>query len=350
MSHRRTFIRTMAGAAAGMFAVGRGVLDVNAQGRGGGRGQGPRLVVEPPTGPVQRRIVQVGGRRVRVVDVHAHVTVPEVEQLLVGTEFAGEGGGRPMGPERIWEMDRRGIDVQAISVNGYWWYTIKDRALADKIVRAHDTGIAAWCKAQSDRFVGLTSPSMQFPDLAAAQLDYAVKTLGFRGASLGGHVNGESLADPKYDPFWAKANELQVPVFEHPGGAENVLKADAWEGTRGALGNIIGNPLETTVFFSHLIHGGTLDKFPNLRVIGAHGGGYLPSYSDLPTSPAMSAPAPIASTRNDQKNISRTSCSLIPWFSRPKTYDIWWRSPARPRWCMERTSRSTTGPTRSTTS
>ena len=276
MSHRRTFIKTMAGATAGMFAIGRGLLDASAQGRG--RGQGPRVVVEPPTGPVQRRIVQVGGRRVRVVDIHAHVTVPEVEPLLAGTEFADEGGGRPMGPERIWEMDRRGIDVQAISINGYWWYGVKDRALAEKIVRAADTGIAAWCKAHSDRFVGLTSPAMQFPDLAAAQLDYAVKTLGFRGASLGGHVNGESLADPKFDPFWAKANELQVPVFEHPGGAENVLKPNAWEGTRGALGNIIGNPLETTVFFSHLIHGGTLDKFPNLRVIGAHGGGYLPSY------------------------------------------------------------------------
>ena len=156
MSHRRTFIRTMAGATAGMFALSRGLLDANAQGRGGG--QGPRLVVEPPTGPVQRRIVQVGGRRVRVVDIHAHVTVPEVEPLLVGTEFANEGGGRPMGPERIWEMDRRGIDVQVISVNGYWWYGVKDRALADKIVRAADTGIAAWCKAHSDRFVGLTSP------------------------------------------------------------------------------------------------------------------------------------------------------------------------------------------------
>jgi aminocarboxymuconate-semialdehyde decarboxylase len=113
-------------------------------------------------------------------------------------------------------MDRRGIDVQAISVNGYWWYEVKDRALADKIVRAHDEGIAAWCKAHSDRFVGLTSPSLQFPDLAAAQLDYAVKTLGFRGASLGGHVNGESLADPKFDPFWAKAKNFRCPSLSIP--------------------------------------------------------------------------------------------------------------------------------------
>jgi aminocarboxymuconate-semialdehyde decarboxylase len=236
------------------------------------------LVVNPPTGPVPRKIVQVGGRRVRVVDIHAHVTVPAVSSVLAGTQWANQGGGRPMGDERIWEMDRRGIDVQAISVNGYWWYEVKDRALADKIVRIHDEGIAAWCKAHPDRFVGFSSPSLQFPDLAAAQLEYAVKNLGMRGASLGGHVNGESLADPKYDPFWAKANELQVPVFEHPGGADNVLKPDAWEGTRGALGNIIGNPLETTIFFSHLIYGGIFDKFPNLKVIGAHGGGYLPSY------------------------------------------------------------------------
>jgi len=298
MRNRREFIKTIAGATAGALVMGRSVADLSAQARGGGGaaqgrgaagaapaagqgrgGGGPRLVVEPPTGPVPRRIVQVGGRRVRVVDIHSHVTIAEVGPVVAGTEFArNAGGGRTMGDERIWEMDRRGIDVQALSINGYWWYAVKDRALADKIVRAADEGIAKWCKAHSDRFVGMTSPSMQFPDLAAAQLDYAVKTLGFRGASLGGHVNNESLANPKFDPFWAKANELQVPVFEHPGGADNVLKPDAWEGTGGALGNIIGNPLETTVFFSHLIHGGTLDKFPNLKVVGAHGGGYLPSY------------------------------------------------------------------------
>src|SRR5437016_12319843 len=64
----------------------------------------------------------------------------------------------------------------------------------------------------------------------------------------------------------------------HPGGADNVLKENAWEGTRGDLGNIIGNPLETTVFLSRLIFEGTLDRFPGVRIIAAHAGGYLPSY------------------------------------------------------------------------
>jgi aminocarboxymuconate-semialdehyde decarboxylase len=97
------------------------------------------------------------------------------------------------------------------------------------------------------------------------------------GASIGGDVNGEDLSLPKYDPFWAKAAELGVPVFMHPNGSENIVKPGAFRG-RGELGNIIGNPLETTYFLSRLIFDGTFDKFPGLRVVAAHAGGYLPSY------------------------------------------------------------------------
>ena len=279
MRNRREFIETVMRATAGAFMMTGSLAELIAQGRGGGGGgQGRGAAAGPPTGPAQRRIVQVGGRRVRVVDIHAHATVDEVAPVVKGTEFErSAGGGRAMGDERIWEMDKRGIDVQALSINGYWWYAVKDRDLAGKIVRAADQGLAKWVTAHPDRFVALTSPSLQFPDLAAAQLDYAVKQLGHRGASLGGHVNGESLSDAKFDVFWAKAQELNVPVFEHPGGADNVLKDNAWQGTKGDLGNIIGNPLETTVFFSRLIFDGTLDKFPNLKIVGAHGGGYIPS-------------------------------------------------------------------------
>ena len=73
------------------------------------------------------------------------------------------------------------------------------------------------------------------------------------------------------------AAELGVPVFMHPNGSANLVRDGAFGG-RGDLGNIIGNPLETTYFLSRLIFDGTLDKHPGLRVIGVHGGGYLPSY------------------------------------------------------------------------
>ncbi len=184
------------------------------------------------------------------------------------------GGGRPMGQDRMLEMDKRGIDIQVLHVNGFWWYEADDRDLADKIVNTQDTGMSKWCAAHSDRFVGFTSPSLQFPDLAAQQVERAVKQLGLKGVAIGGHVRGEPLSLPKYDVFWGKVQDLGLLVFEHPGGADNVAKMGAWEGP-GDLGNIIGNPLETIMFFSHLIYEGTLDKFPGLKIIGAHGGGYL---------------------------------------------------------------------------
>jgi aminocarboxymuconate-semialdehyde decarboxylase len=71
--------------------------------------------------------------------------------------------------------------------------------------------------------------------------------------------------------------ELGQLAFMHPNGSANLVQANALAG-RGGLGNIVGNPLETTVFLSRLIFDGTFDKFPNLKVCGAHGGGYLPSY------------------------------------------------------------------------
>ena len=142
----------------------------------------------------------------------------------------------------------------------------------------------------------MASSSLQFPDLAAQQLDDGVKKYGLRAAAIGGHVNGEDLSLPKFDPFWAKAAELGVVVFMHPGGAENIIKEGAFRG-RGDLGNIIGNPLETTYFLSRLIYDGTLDKFPNLKVCGAHAGGYLPSYLGAARSRASSATTRTARTR-----------------------------------------------------
>jgi aminocarboxymuconate-semialdehyde decarboxylase len=166
--------------------------------------------------------------------------------------------------------------VQALTINNFWWYAA-DADLARTICLAQNEGLAKWVAAHPDRFVATASVALQHPELAAEQLEDGVKRLGLRGASIGCHVNGEDLSLPKFDPFWAKAAALGVPVFTHPGGAENIVKEGAFRG-RGELGNIIGNPLETTYLLSRLIFDGTFDKFPKLQVVGAHAGGYLPSY------------------------------------------------------------------------
>jgi aminocarboxymuconate-semialdehyde decarboxylase len=257
---RRDFLRFAAAGAAGFYTTTRGQAFAGIQ------------------APAARRQVTIGGRRVRVIDVHAHCVIPVVD-IVKDTPLAKSGGGAGnniLGPQRLQVMDEQGVDIQALSINGYWWYAA-DRDLARRIVLAQNEGLATWVAAHPDRFVGLASVALQYPDLAAEQLEDGVKRLGLRGASIGGHVNGEDLSLPKFDPFWAKAAELGALVFMHPGGAGNIVKAEALEG-HGDLGNIIGNPLETTYFLSRLIFDGTLDKFPGLRICGAHAGGYLPSY------------------------------------------------------------------------
>ena len=262
MPGRRRFLRAAGTAAAGAMAVGFGSPAWSPVGAQGGT----------------RRRVTVSGRPVRVIDVHAHCTVPGVAEVVKGTPLAGNAGGGllDLGPARLQQMDEQGLDMQALSINGFWWYAA-DRELASRIVRAQNEGLAAWVSRHPDRFVAMASVALQHPDLAAAQLEDATTRLGLRGVTIGGHVNGEDLSLPKYDPFWARAEALGALVFMHPGGAENIVRDGALQG-RGDLGNIIGNPLETTYFLSRLIFDGTLDRFPGLRVCAAHAGGYLPSY------------------------------------------------------------------------
>jgi aminocarboxymuconate-semialdehyde decarboxylase len=257
MPNRRDFFRSVGGATAGLYVIGHGRP---------GQAQAPAA----------RRQVSIAGRRVRVVDVHAHTDIP-LGDVVKGTPFEKQAGGNPGLDQRILAMDKQGLDVQALSINGFWWYGVKDQGLARAICNAQNEGLAQWVKKYPGRYVAMASVPLQFPELAAEILQDAVTRFNARGVTLGGHVNGEDLSLPKFDPFWAKAAEMGELVFMHPGGADNIIKPDSLEGP-GDLGNIIGNPLETTFFLSRLIFNGTFDKFPSLKVCGAHGAGYLPSY------------------------------------------------------------------------
>ena len=264
MKDRRDFLKTVAGATAGMMLTGGRLLNAAAPAQ---------------DAATKRRIVTVGGQHAKVVDIHSHCMFPEIADIVKGTKFESHGRagrGQVLGPDRLDALDKRGIDVQVLDVNQFWWYAA-DRDLADKIVKFQNEKLAAWCETHPDRFVALTSVALQFPDLAAQQLEQAMKELKIRGAAIGGHVEGEPLSSPRFDPFWAKAEELNALIFMHPGGADNVVREDALRG-KGDLGNVIGDPLETTVFLSHMIFDGTLDRFPGLRICAAHAGGYLPSY------------------------------------------------------------------------
>jgi aminocarboxymuconate-semialdehyde decarboxylase len=274
MTTRRAFLAETAGAVAGLAFVGCGLLSAR-----------------PAVAETSRRQVTVAGRHVKTVDVHAHCAVPEamalmspptsppglLPQLLMSTPQA-----------RLAAMDTQGIDVEVLSINPYWYRAERD--VATRICQIQNEKLAEACAAHPDRFVAFATVALQHPDLAAAQLEEGVKRYNLRGAAIGGSVNGEEISDPKFHPFWAKAEQLGVLVFIHPQGTAELNATTRFKGN-GGLDNVIGNPLETTLALSHLIFEGTLDRFPAIKICAAHGGGFLPSYAGRSDAGCVTVPA-----------------------------------------------------------
>ena len=233
--------------------------------------------VAPSRDPApRRREVVVNGKRVKTIDVHAHCIVPAAAALI---NHPLEAPGLLMHDTstRIAAMDVQGIDVEVLSINPYWYRAARDEATA--LIKVQNETLVEFCAASPDRFKAFATAALQYPDLAAQQVEYAVKNLGFRGVGVAGSVAGEELANPNFHPFWAKCEELGVLVFMHPLGTRELEPSGRLAGS-GLLTNTIGNPLETTIALSHLIFEGTLDRFPGLKICAAHGGGFLPSYAN----------------------------------------------------------------------
>jgi len=235
--------------------------------------------------PPGRRQVVVGGKRVRTVDMHSHVYVDAVWPLVQDRKEVDRGlpalAKGPMAVDtgtlerRLKEMDRQGIDVHVLSVHPSQYLYFVETELSARIVKMQNEKIAEICAAHPDRFVGLGNASIQHPALVAEQMDYAVGKLGLRGFTVGANVSGDELVNAKFDPFWKKAEELGVVVLLHPAGFEDGGRRFAGA---GALVNNVGFPLDTTVALSHMIFEGFLDRFAGVRIVAAHGGGFLASY------------------------------------------------------------------------
>ncbi|HET7159533.1 MAG TPA: amidohydrolase family protein, partial [Burkholderiales bacterium] len=162
-----------------------------------------------------------------------------------------------------------------------------ERDLAAEVCKINNDTLAELCARHPDRFMGYASVTLQDPQLAVEQLEHAVKKLGMKGPAVGASCAGDDFSDAKFHPFWAKCEELGVLVFIHPQSTPELnkrFKGNGW------LANTIGNPLDTTICLSKLIFEGTLDKFPNLKLCSAHGGGYLPSYAPRSDHPCRVAP------------------------------------------------------------
>ena len=241
----------------------------------------------------------------RVVDVHAHALLPALQALVLARDpdgFAGHqalearrngreslaASGAMIGArlERLTSLDRRladmdeaGVDVQVVSPSPSHYYPFLARDLAAEVAREANHAIRDLVAAAPDRLLGLGLVPLQHPDLVVELLDHAVVECGLRGVEIssfgpgadGGR--GVELSDPALEPFWARAAELDAVVFLHPFGCSLDERLD-----RFYLSNTVGQPTENAVALSHVIFSGVLDRHPDLTLVAAHGGGYLPTF------------------------------------------------------------------------
>ena len=232
-----------------------------------------------------------------VIDLHCHYLNPQVNAktaylnaaqhdptVVFANELTRQTNVKQMATrapkltgisERLRDMDKAGIDVQAVCPAPYHFFYFTEPDLGAQLAREVNEGIAALVAGTPGRFVGLGSVPLQSAELAVRELDFAVKKLGLRGVEICTNVNGKNLTDPSLglEKFFARCEELGVLIFMHPLG---YTQADRL--TNHYFNNVIGNPLESTVAVSHLIFDGVMARHPKLKVLVAHGGGFIAHY------------------------------------------------------------------------
>jgi aminocarboxymuconate-semialdehyde decarboxylase len=240
--------------------------------------------------PARKAAKPAGSRgpapRPAVIDVHAHVLVPEVMKLTYEhSQYAramAAAGGMPEPilkrmtelPLRLKEMDATGVDIQIISpsIMQQCTYGVEPEE-AIKMDRLGNDRVAEDVARHPDRLVGLGSLPLHDVALSAAELERCVRDLKLRGVIISSQINGVELGDERLRPFWAKAEALGAVIFIHPAGhADPRMK-------KNRLMITVGQPLEEAFAMSSLVYEGVMDQFPKLKILVAHGGGYLPFYT-----------------------------------------------------------------------
>jgi aminocarboxymuconate-semialdehyde decarboxylase len=226
------------------------------------------------------------------IDVHSHVIPETIVQAmreqpeLYKTVIEGEGQQRKfvrgkvrfdLIPEfydadaKIESMDRKKIDISVISPGPQaFFYGLGDEQ-ALHTARIVNEGVANMVAAHPGRLRGMATLPMQHPDAAIAELERVVKEYGFKAVEIGTAIGDEELADPKFRPVLRRIQELKVVVFAHPNTQGSGGRLDCYY-----LTNLIGNPLDTTVMVGKLMFSGALDELKDIKILLAHGGGFLP--------------------------------------------------------------------------
>jgi len=168
-------------------------------------------------------------------------------------------------------MDQRKLDAAAVSLAPELFLNWASPELRVRLACTLNGGFADMARFHPVRFVPLAAVLIHDGARAARELERAVSELKLKGAAICTHVNGKDLDDPGVAPVLAMADRLEVPLFLHPQNAGDIGRIKDYH-----LWNVIGFPLETVTAASRLIASGAFERFPRLKIVLAHGGGFFP--------------------------------------------------------------------------
>lgn len=173
--------------------------------------------------------------------------------------------------KRIEDMDAEGVDIQVLSpipvTFSYW----AEPEAAEEMAKIQNDFIAETVKQYPDRFIGLGTVPLQDVEVSIREMDRCIHELGLKGIEIGTNINGENLDATAFTKFFEMAEKWDVPLFVHPWetlGKERM--------PRHNFMYTVGMPSETALAAASLINGGIMERFPNLKVCFAHGGGSFP--------------------------------------------------------------------------
>jgi aminocarboxymuconate-semialdehyde decarboxylase len=228
-----------------------------------------------------------------IIDAHWHLNCPEAAQKasqlnsVKASDYAG--GVKDVTAEinleraKIWnrkmadpheqvkDLDDAGIDIAILQPPpiGYYYWT--EPPIGAELSRMVNEATASFVQRYAERFLGWATVPLQDTELAIKEARYAIETLKLCGVTITSNVNGVGLDDEKFLPFFATVEELDVPIFIHPGNPPGAERMRDYY-----LTNFLGFPLDTTLAVALLVFGGVFDRYPNLKICLAHAGGVLP--------------------------------------------------------------------------
>jgi len=173
-----------------------------------------------------------------------------------------------MSDERVRDMDRQAVGIQCLSpmpeLLSYWL----PAADAQVLIRFLNDEIARMVALYPARFIGLGAVPLQDPDLALRELEYVMRDLTFPGIEIASHVNGVSIGDVRFEPFFAAAEKMGAAIFVH---ALRPIGQDRLVGP--VTEQAMCFPGEIGLAAASMISGGIAARHPGLRLAFSHGGG-----------------------------------------------------------------------------